>query len=148
MDSEWGVGLRRGMGVVLWAVLLAGAGLRAGAQTGSLPDAPEPQPQAREAVTVRHTPLHVLEDQGVIWTSPAHIRGRDVEWLAPLALATGAAIASDHRAMRDVVSHDASFNNDNVNASNALIGGFIAAPVALFGLGHFKGDEKARETGF
>ncbi len=134
---------------LLFLALLAAPGLCAQAQAapGSLPDAPKAQIQTREAVTVRNTPLHVLEDQGAIWTSPARIRARDLEWLAPLALATGAAIATDHRAMRDVVSHDASFNNDNVNASNALIGGFIAAPVALFGFGHFKGNERAREAG-
>ncbi len=134
---------------LLFLVLLAAPGLCAQAQaaSGSLPDAPKAQIQTREAVTVRNTPLHVLEDQGAIWTSPARIRARDLEWLAPLALATGAAVATDHRAMRDVVSRDASFNNDNVNASNALIGGFIAAPVALFGFGHFKGSEKAREAG-
>jgi len=46
-----------------------------------------------------------------------------------------------------VVSHDPSFNQDNVNASNALIGGMIAAPVAFYGWGHFENDTHARETG-
>lgn len=134
---------------LLFLALLATPSLHAAAQAApaSLPDAPQAQTQTRDAVTLRNTPLHILEDQGAIWTSPARIRARDLEWLAPVALATGAAIATDHRAMRDVVSHEAGFNNDNVNASNALIGGFIAAPVALYGFGHFKGNEKARETG-
>lgn len=49
--------------------------------------------------------------------------------------------------MGSVVSHDGSFNNANVNASNVLVGGLIAAPVALFGAGVLKQDSHARETG-
>lgn len=120
---------------------------------GSLPDAPLPQSadpvQAnnREAVTLRNTPMHILKDQAAIWTSPGRLGPHDLEWLVPLTLATGAAIATDHRAMRDVVSHDSGFNQANVNASNAMIGGFIAAPVALYGFGHFQQNEHAREAG-
>ena len=68
-------------------------------------------------------------------------------WLAPLAAATGVAIATDHYTMSSVVSQNPSFNSDNVNVSNVLIGGFIAAPVALFGVGQWEHDAKARETG-
>ena len=152
-DSFANCRMKRWLGLdvraLLFWVLLAAPGLHAAAQAApaSLPDAPQAQPRTKDAVTLRSTPLHILEDQESIWTSPARIRAHDLEWLAPLALATGAAIATDHRAMRDGVSHDASFNNDNVNASNALIGGFIAAPVALYGFGHFKGNERAREAG-
>jgi membrane-associated phospholipid phosphatase len=46
-----------------------------------------------------------------------------------------------------VVSLDPAFNNDNTNASNVMIGGFIAAPVILYGVGHFRDNEHARETG-
>ena len=46
-----------------------------------------------------------------------------------------------------MVSHDPDFNNANTNASNVMIGGFIAAPVILYGVGHFHGNEHARETG-
>jgi len=49
--------------------------------------------------------------------------------------------------MRDVVSHDPGFNNDNINASNALVGGFIAAPVALYGYGFLEHHTHARQAG-
>jgi membrane-associated phospholipid phosphatase len=49
--------------------------------------------------------------------------------------------------MSSVVTHDPSFNQDNINASNVIVGGFIAAPVALYGVGHFKNDPHAREAG-
>lgn len=113
----------------------------------ALPNAPVPQVESRPEVTVRGLPRAVLEDQKSIWTSPLRIRAKDLVWLAPLAAATGVAIATDHRTMSSVVSHDAGFNSENVTTSNVLIGGFIAAPVALFGVGQYEHNAKARETG-
>jgi membrane-associated phospholipid phosphatase len=56
-------------------------------------------------------------------------------------------IATDEHTMSSVVSHDPSFNQNNINVSNVLVGGFIAAPVAIYGVGHFKDDPHAREAG-
>jgi hypothetical protein len=128
---------------------------------GSLPDAPLPQTAQSDStaagqtgkaedsdeVTVSGTPRNLLRDQAAIWTSPIRLRAGDLEWLVPLAAATGAAIATDRSAMTHVVSKDPSFNQTNINASNAMIGGFIAAPVALFGYGHFRQNPHAREAG-
>lgn len=146
----------RYMAMLSTALLLA-ASLTARAQSGSspdpaaLPDAPQSQAQSQaqsqDAVTIRNTPRNILKDQAAIWTSPARLRPHDLVWLAPFAVATGVSIATDHHTMSQVVSHDPSFNNANVNASNAMIGGFIAAPVALFGYGHLKQSEHAREAG-
>ena len=109
----------------------------------ALPNAPQPQSD----VTIRAFVPNILHDQKTIWTSPFHIRASDLKVVVPLALATGAAIATDKRALHDVVSLDPAFNNDNTNASNVMIGGFIAAPVILYGVGHFRDNEHARETG-
>jgi membrane-associated phospholipid phosphatase len=103
-----------------------------GAQETTLPDAPTPQVESGQDLTVQGVPMAVLTDQRAIWTSPARIRTKDLIWLAPLAAATGVAIATDHHTMSTVVSHDARF---------------IAAPVALFAVGHYEQNEKARETG-
>ena len=119
----------------------------------SLPDAPLPQatetagPDDKDAVTLRNAPIQILKDQAAIWTSPVRIHPHDLEWLVPLTLATGAAIATDHRALTSVVSHDATFNHANVDASNVLTGGLIVAPVALFGIGHLREDAHAEEAG-
>ncbi|WP_348267131.1 phosphatase PAP2 family protein [Edaphobacter paludis] len=115
--------------------------------TSALPDAPQPNSDEKATVTLQGTPLSILKDQAAIWTSPARIREGDLVWLVPLAAATGVGIATDHHAMASVVTHDAGFNNTSVNASNVLFGGFIAAPVALYGMGYLKGNEHARETG-
>jgi hypothetical protein len=113
----------------------------------SLPDAPTAQAPAQDEATLRDAPHDILRDQAAVWTSPVRLRPRDLEWLAPLALATGAAIATDHRAMTQVVSRDPDFNQANIDASNALIGGWIAAPVAIYGYGHFHPSPHAREAG-
>jgi len=140
--------LRPGVAVCCAALLALSLGAEAKAAPATpLPDAPQPHLQTKKPVTVRETPRNILRDQAAIWTSPARLRPRDLEWLGPLTLATGAAIATDHRAMSQVVSHDRSFNNANINASNAMIGGFIAAPVALFGVGHFGQNAHARAAG-
>ncbi len=111
-----------------------------------LPDEPQPQLKS-DAVSLRGMPVHVLKDQAAIWTSPARLRTRDLKWLLPLAAATGTSLATDHYTMQSVVTHDSSFNQRSVDASNVLTGSFIAAPVALYGLGYLKGNEHAKETG-
>jgi hypothetical protein len=107
-----------------------------------LPDAPFPQ----KALTEKGLPLAIIKDQIPIWTSPARVRPRDLIWLVPLGAAVGVTLATDTDTMRDV-SHDRTFNKGNVNASNSLLGGEIAVPVALYGVGLFNGDAHARETG-
>jgi membrane-associated phospholipid phosphatase len=108
----------------------------------ALPDAPATQ----IPVTEKGLPLALLKDQIPIWTSPVRIRTHDLIWLLPLGAATGLTLASDTDAMRDV-SRDRSFNKDNVNASNYLLGCEIALPVGLYGVGLFKGNVHARESG-
>lgn len=108
----------------------------------TLPDAPA----AQVPVTEKGLPLAILKDQVGIWTSPVRVRAHDLIWLLPLGAATGVTLATDTDAMRDL-SHNRSFNKDSVNASNALLGAQIAVPVTLYGVGLFKEDAHARETG-
>jgi len=116
-----------------------------GAQAqASLPDAPEPQP---DVTTVKGFPVSVLKDQKAIWTSPAHIRVKDLDWLVPLAAVTGLAIATDRDAMVHVVPIDAKLNKRSTDASNVLTGGMIGVPAALFGWGAFSNNPHAKETG-
>jgi membrane-associated phospholipid phosphatase len=108
----------------------------------ALPDAPAPQ----VSVTEKGLPLAILKDQIPVWTSPVGIRVHDLVWLLPFGAATGVTLATDTDAMRNV-SRDRSFNKDNVNASNYLLSCEIAVPVGLYGVGLFKGNAHARETG-
>jgi membrane-associated phospholipid phosphatase len=91
--------------------------------------------------------LNILKDQGVIWTSPFHIKAGDLKVLLPLAAAAAITIPTDRHVLQDVVSHDADFNNANTDASNVMITGLLVTPAALYGVGHFDNNEHARETG-
>ena len=123
-----------------------------------LPDAPKPssaapqsdlplERQPHASVTVADSPKHGITDLGHIAVFPKYIRTRDLEWLVPLTAATGVAFATDTHTMTEVVSQNPSFNNAAINASNALVGGMIALPVAAFGIGQMKHSEHLRETG-
>lgn len=108
----------------------------------ALPDAPVQQLAVKE----KDLPMAILKDQVGIWTSPVRIRAHDLIWLLPLGAATGVTLATDTDTMREL-PRNPGFNKDSVNASNALLGSQIAIPVTLYGIGLFKGDARARETG-
>ena len=137
--------------MVALSSLALGFHLQAQGTDGALPDAPPPHVapsvDPESAPTIRNLPRNFLHDQAGIWTSPFRIHAHDLKLLVPLGLVTGAAIATDRRTLRDVISPDPSFNNGNTNASNVMIGGIIAAPVIIYGVGHFRDNDHARETG-
>jgi membrane-associated phospholipid phosphatase len=141
---------------LIFAALALGFRLCAQAQTTSpanppdqlsLPDAPTPQASPQNDVSVRNLPRNFLHDQAAIWTSPKDIRTHDLEWLLPLAAATGVALGTDHYVMTQVVSTNPSFNQANINASNVMTYSIIASPIALYGFGLAKQDDHAREAG-
>ena len=121
-----------------------------------LPDAPDPSSaQVAEAaqgengddLSLRNTPQRLLRDEWQIVKSPARTSRRDLRWLLPLAGAAAATIATDSRAMRDVVSSDTGFNNANNTTSGVLRDAFIGVPVLLFGAGEWRKQDEARDTG-
>jgi PAP2 superfamily len=108
-----------------------------------VPNAPEPQ----KSVTVRDVPLNILKDQGAIWSSPARIGEKDLNYLVPLGLAVTLAMTTDHQVMSEKVSHDKNSNDRDTKGSNVLLSPFIAAPVVMYGVGHLAHSEHVRETG-
>jgi membrane-associated phospholipid phosphatase len=56
-------------------------------------------------------------------------------------------MTTDHQVMSSSKLNDTSLNNHAVTASNGLTGGFVAAPVLIYGLGHIHHDDHAKETG-
>lgn len=137
------------MRIALFSLLLAltPAGLAQAQVTGTLPDAPKPQVAGPPPVTIRSTPRNLLHDQAAIWTSPLRIRESNA--LGPIALVLGTtlAITTDHQVMSSSKLQNASLNSQASTASNGLVGGFIAAPVLIYGMGHIHHDDHARETG-
>jgi membrane-associated phospholipid phosphatase len=137
--------------IVLSVALPLGA-LAQSAGSG-LPDAPQPQsttqaiPDDKDAVTLRHTPVNILKDQAAIWSSPVRVRGSNLAYLVPIGLATTLAITTDHQIMSSSKLNDPSLNSQATTASNGLLGGFVVAPVLIYGLGHIHHDDHATETG-
>jgi membrane-associated phospholipid phosphatase len=132
--------------VVVATILTLTAGVCAYSQAGTLPNAPQPQKQSEQDVTLRNTPRHLFSDQAAIWTSPARLNDSNAVGPALLVLATAALITTDHQVMSDHFK-STSLNNHAITASNGLVGGFIAAPVIIYGLGHIRHDDHATETG-
>jgi len=128
-------------------------GTSGGISLSALPDAPQPQSsvagETAEAppVTLRNTPLHILKDQAAIWSSPARVRDSDLPILVPLVLGTTVLVTTDRQVMNSSKLQNASLNNEATTASNGLLGGFVVAPVAIYGLGFLHHDEHATETG-
>ncbi|MGH9599197.1 MAG: phosphatase PAP2 family protein [Terracidiphilus sp.] len=123
--------------------------------SSALPDAPTPQStnppttgdNDNSAVTLRNVPLKILKDQAAIWTSPVRIRDRNLEYLIPLVLATTVVVTTDHQVMSSSRLNDPSLNDHASTASSGLLGGFVAAPVIVYGFGHIHSDGHATETG-
>jgi hypothetical protein len=135
---------------LLIGLMLSACSCRAFGQnpTGSLPDAPTPQNQASDStVTVRGTPLRILKDQEAIWTSPARIRESNALGPVVLVLATAIVMTTDHQVMSSSKLQNPSLNDEASTASTGLLGGFVAAPVAIYGLGALHHDDHATETG-
>lgn len=113
----------------------------------SLPNAPQAQPDSQSIVTFRDLPKNFLQDQKAIWTSPLQIR--DSNAIIPIAIVAGTAVAitTDHQVMSEDVSKDKTFNDNNVTASNGMLGVLIAGPAFFYVGGKAKHDDHATETG-
>ncbi|MGA2350812.1 MAG: phosphatase PAP2 family protein [Terracidiphilus sp.] len=123
--------------------------------SSDLPDAPQPQsansapsdPEDADAVTLRKTPVNILKDQAAIWTSPARIDDHSLAYLVPFVVATTLTITVDHKVMSSAKLDNPSLNSQAASASNGLLGGFVAVPVVIYGLGHIQHNDEGTETG-
>ena len=104
-------------------------------------------PYVSDHDTIVQLPIHILRDEKAIVLSPLKLRTHDLKWLVPLAGASAAAFATDHYTMTTVITKDGTWNQANINASNALIGGLAGVPLGMYIYGRFGGHEYPRETG-
>ena len=72
--------------------------------------------------------LDFLNDQKAIWTSPFHLNGGDVKWLAPVVAAGGTLAIFDHR-----ISNAAKADPSLRSPSNAISEVGLIAPWAVPG---------------
>ncbi|HEX2918121.1 MAG TPA: hypothetical protein VHN81_06355, partial [Edaphobacter sp.] len=128
--------------------------------TTGLPDAPQPQnpvkpsetqfrpvSQEPEDITLAGTPKRILQDQKGIWTSPARLKPSDGIWLAPLGVATGLLIASDHHTMTELVRVTPDRQKKADTLSSATLVGVGAIPASGYLWSLFNHAPQAHESG-
>jgi membrane-associated phospholipid phosphatase len=132
-------------GIILSAILFsAAASVRA--QTPLASPSPSPAP-APSPTLERQFVKNILRDQKAIWTSPFHLHGDDVRWLAPLGLGTAALIATDRRTGDEIgesrkqlnISRIVSYAGSGYGAGSVALTFYLAGRVAH--------NRRARETG-
>ena len=95
--------------------------------------------------------LHLLgrfvRDQEAVWTSPAHIRLVDAEWLMPLALFTAGTLATDSDFSKHLSNSPSRLSRSNSFATYGLgaMGGLAGG---LYLWGKVNHDDHKKETGF
>jgi hypothetical protein len=94
--------------------------------------------------------LHFLKnfalDQEAIWTSPAHLRLVDTEWLIPLGLAISGSLATDTEFSKHL-SNSPSRIKDSNDFANYGIGAMAGVGGGLYVWGQITHDDHMSETG-
>ena len=109
------------------------------------PDSPAPAPKSKLA-TIPSLPRNILIDQKVVWTSPARLRMKDLNWIAPLAIATGTMIASDQYVPGQLSISPSSQKNAN-SFSNYGVAAFAGSGALLYFSGKLNHNEHRSTTG-
>ena len=147
---------QRAIGLLLWLAMSFALGENARAQTeasqqpvsaSASQSAPAPQVRSLE----KHFLRDFLHDEKAIWTSPFHVRLKELKWVLPLAATTAVLIVTDRRAtgeMRELVINQPAALRASQRTSN------LGSPVITYGLaggmyviGRFTHDDRLRETG-
>jgi hypothetical protein len=106
----------------------------------------DPQAQSYDNSLGPHLLKDFAFDQKAIWTSPAHVRLVDADWLLPLGIATGVMLATDTETSKHLtvspnrLKYSTDFSNYGIASMGAAVGG-------LYLWGHITHDDHKRETG-
>ena len=140
----------------LLVLLLLAAGLAPAQETQDAPATASMDSRDRifyPGDTERWKPLagkllgNTLLDQKEIWTSPFHMRRKDVKWWVGIAGATAALIATDHRSINTFENSQGQVswgnNVSRIGASYTL----LPVVAGFYTYGALKDDPKPREVG-
>jgi membrane-associated phospholipid phosphatase len=115
------------------------------AQTAAAQDLTPPVKSSSPGVVSSFT-LDFLNDQKAIWTSPLHITGNDLKWIAPVGAAGGALFVFDHR-ISDAVKGNTSLTSPSNAISDVGLVAPWAVPGAMWFLGGVKHNDHEAEAG-
>lgn len=127
-------------------LLLLFGGAHIGAQTPT----PTPSPTAqheRVANLERQFFKNILRDQKAIWTSPFHLQRSDARWLAPLAVGTGALIATDRTTAKGIAKFDDQLQASRIVSYPGATYGAAGVGALFYFVGRARNNLRARETG-
>ena len=105
-----------------------------------------PEPNSYDNSLGPHLLKDFAHDQKAIWTSPAHLRLVDADWLLPLGIAAGGMLATDTETSKHL-SNSPSRLKYSMDFSNYGIASMAAAGGGLYLWGHITHDDHKRETG-
>ena len=88
-----------------------------------------------------------LEDQKQIWTSPAHVRFSDAEWLVPFGGISAGLVVTDAQFSRRLSQNPSTISHYKT-VSDAGIAALIGGGAGMWLLGHVGHNEHWSETGF
>src|ERR1700722_14918723 len=88
---------------------------------------------------------HLAQDQRAIWTSPAHLRLADADWLIPLGIGTGAMLATDTEYSKHLSNSPSRLKYSN-DLSNYGLGAMAGVGAGLYLWGEMGHDEHMSET--
>ncbi len=115
------------------------------AQTPASQELPQPEASANRSA-VSGLASDFLSDQKQMWTSPWHVTGADVKWLAPVGAAAGTLFIFDHR-ISDAAKNDTALRTPSNFVSDAGLIAPYALPGAMLLFGAMKHDAHASEAG-
>lgn len=88
-----------------------------------------------------------MDDQKEIWTSPAHLRWSDANWLVPLGGITAGLFVTDRDFSKHLSQNPTTISHYKT-LSNAGVGALVGGAGGMWLLGHAKHNEHWSETGF
>jgi hypothetical protein len=90
---------------------------------------------------------HLLQDQKHFWTSPAHVKKRDLHWILPTAGATAGLIAADSWLSKQIPGKPGQIDASRTFSDYAVYS-LVGAGGSAFVLGELTRNDHMRETGF
>jgi membrane-associated phospholipid phosphatase len=130
---------------ILLVAICSGIAFKVEAQTPA--PSPAVSPAAKKPSLESEFFKNILRDQKAIWTSPVHLRAKDLRWLVPLGLGTASLIATDQQTGDEIAESDKPLHASRVISYAGSSYGTGAIAAGFYLIGRVTHNDRARETG-
>jgi len=134
---------------LVFIILILTASALAQSITPDPQSSPTPQPNPTPTLERRFV-RNLLRDQRAIWTAPFSTEKSDIHWIAPLAVASAALLATDRRTAGELQEPGDHQSRLNLSSDISKGGAFYTTTGiagAFYLLGRASNNRRARETG-